>query len=65
MNPIHQDDLQAIGNAHFTAHSRVGIALAHLQGDAYTTGVARGKELAQPTTRSPACCSPRPVPRCA
>ncbi|WVM88976.1 hypothetical protein ULG90_06595 [Halopseudomonas pachastrellae] len=47
MNPIHQDDLQAIGNAHFTAHSRVGIALAHLQGDAYTTGVERGKEMAK------------------
>ena len=47
MNPIHQDDLQAIGNAHFTAHSRIGIALAHLQGDAYTTGVERGKEMAK------------------
>lgn len=47
MNPIHQDDLQTIGNAHFTAHSRIGTALAHLQGDAYTTGVERGKELAK------------------
>ncbi len=47
MNPIHQDDLQTIGNAHFTAHSRIGIALAHLQGDAYTTGVERGKEMAK------------------
>lgn len=47
MKPIHQDDLQTIGNAHFTAHSRIGIALAHLQGDAYTTGVERGKALAK------------------
>ncbi|RGP57045.1 hypothetical protein [Pseudomonas abyssi] len=47
MNPIHQEDRQTIGNAHFTAHCRIGIALAHLQGDAYTTGVERGKALAK------------------
>ena len=61
MNPIHQDDLQTIGNAHFTAHSRIGIALAHLQGDAYTTGVERGKALAkqaaiEASTISPTLC---------
>jgi hypothetical protein len=53
VNPIHQDDLQTIGNAHFTAHSRIGTALAHLQGDAYTTGVERGKELAKQAAIEP------------
>ena len=47
MTPAHQEDLQALANAHFTTHSNIGITLAHMQNHAYSTGVERGKELAK------------------
>ena len=47
MNPIHQDDYNAIGNQHEQVTGRINDMLIDLQNHSYATGVERGKELAK------------------
>lgn len=47
MNPIHQDDYNAIGTQHEQVTGRINDMLIELQNHSYATGVERGKALAK------------------